>query len=180
MSKLVKPAEYAVTSGLSRQAIYAQMKNGTLLSKKVSGRLYVVVDEQDQEQEPQEESVDRLKDIIASKDETIKVLQTAIDDLKSSNEGVIQTLQSEISLLKQAFAEMRGVYKEAITYKPRHSLDSKTTQDNQWRSIKKYCKAYDVKLTKEFEKEIKKLYKQGSTKIKKKKDKYYISGSLHD
>lgn len=172
MSNLVKPSEYAKQTGLSRQAIYAQIKNNTLTSKKVHGRLYVVVQEQKQSTaEPIKEDVDVLKDIIASKDETIRVLQNSINDLKSSNEGVIHTLQSEIELLKQAFAEMRGVYKEAIEYKPKQK---------QWLSLKKYCKANGIKLNKEFTKQIKKMYKNGDERIKKEKNKFFIAGSLND
>ena len=168
MSKLLKPTEYAEISGLSRQAIYAQIKNNTIESKKVDGRLFVVVKDEEEKSTPKKD--ESFEAIIASKDETIKVLQAAIDDLKESNDGVIQTLQSEIELLKQAFSEMRGVYKEAISYKPQ--------PHQKWQSIKKYCKANGIKMTKKFHKEIKKLYKEGDKRVKKVKDRYFISGAL--
>ena len=45
MSKLIKPIEYAVEQGISRQAVYAKIKKGTLNSKTVDGKMYIVVDE---------------------------------------------------------------------------------------------------------------------------------------
>jgi predicted DNA-binding protein YlxM (UPF0122 family) len=171
MSKLVKPSEYAKETGLSRQAIYAQIKSNSINAKKVNGRLYVVVQEDEKPSTTQDDDMQRLKELIASKNETIKVLHNAIDDLKHSNEGVIKTLQSEIELLKQAFAEMRGVYKEAIAYKP---------QKQEYIGLKKYCKNNGIKLTKEFTKQVKKMYKNGDKRIKKEKDKFYVTGNLND
>ncbi|MBD3797858.1 MAG: DUF3972 domain-containing protein, partial [Campylobacterales bacterium] len=44
MSKLVKPAQYAKEAGISRQAVYAKIKRGTLKSKEVDDQLFVVLD----------------------------------------------------------------------------------------------------------------------------------------
>ncbi len=170
MPKLVKPSDYAIDNGFSRQAIYAKIKNGTLPSKKVEGKLFVVV-EQETDSVPQESSeVEHLKDIIDSKNETIAILQKSIEDLKTSNEGVIDTLQSEIELLKQAFAEMKGIYREAIPHQ---------AEQPRWQSIKKYCKAKGIKADKSFTKKVKKLYKNGDKRVKKEKGKLYIAGEIY-
>ena len=173
MEKLLKPAEYAQQSGLSRQAIYAQIKNETLPSKKVGGRLYVIVKDQD-ESEKETQSVANLQGIIQSKDETIEVLQSSIKDLKQSNEGVIKTLQSEIELLKQAFLEMRGVYKEAITYTPQNKTVTQKKK-SEFISLKKYCKKNGKKMKKSYIKQIKDRYKKGDKNIKKLDGKLYVS-----
>jgi hypothetical protein len=54
--------------------------------------------------------IDEYREIIRAKDETIEVLKRSIDDLKEANAQITQTLQQEITLLKQAFNEMKALY----------------------------------------------------------------------
>ena len=124
MQQLVKPSEYAKMYGISRQSVYAKIKRGTLPSRKVDGRYYVIVsddivNEADEEVESQESPqdeiehvslIDEYREIIRAKDETIDVLKASIEDLKEANAQITQTLQQEITLLKQAFHEMRAIY----------------------------------------------------------------------
>ena len=44
MSKLIKPAQYAKQYNISRQAVYAKIKRGTLRSKEVDGQLFIILD----------------------------------------------------------------------------------------------------------------------------------------
>ncbi|BDY13126.1 DUF3972 domain-containing protein [Hydrogenimonas cancrithermarum] len=119
MQQLVKPSEYAKMHGLSRQSVYAKIKRGTLPSRKIDGRYYVIVAsdiEQDVDKPGQEEKIehvsliDEYREILKAKDETIEVLKASIEDLKEANAQITQTLQQEITLLKQAFHEMKTIY----------------------------------------------------------------------
>ncbi len=120
MQQLVKPSEYAQMHGLSRQSVYAKIKRGTLPSRKIDGRYYVIVAEdvdpqidKSVSQEPIEHVslIDEYREILKAKDETIEVLKASIEDLKEANAQITQTLQEEIDLLKQAFNEMRSIYR---------------------------------------------------------------------
>ena len=126
MQQLVKPSEYAQIHGLSRQSVYAKIKRGTLPAKKIDGRYYVVVTEEEskidldsnrsKESEFREKKIehvsliDEYREIIKAKDETIAVLKNSIEDLKEANKEITKTLHEEIELLKQAFNEMRSIY----------------------------------------------------------------------
>ncbi len=119
MQQLVKPSEYAQMHGLSRQSVYAKIKRGTLPSRKVDGRYYVIIAgdiEQtaykngDEETNGDTSLIDEYKEVLKAKDETIAVLKASIEDLKKANSQITNTLQEEINLLKQAFHEMRMLY----------------------------------------------------------------------
>ena len=121
MQQLVKPSEYAKMQGLSRQSVYAKIKRGTLPSRKIDGRYYVIVSEDIQAENDNAPSTDEsiehvtlieeYREIIKAKDETIEVLKASIEDLKEANAQITQTLQQEITLLKQAFHEMKAIYR---------------------------------------------------------------------
>jgi len=119
MQQLVKPSEYAKMHGLSRQSVYAKIKRGTLPSRKIDGRYYVIVAsdiESEVDKPTTEETIERVslideyREILKAKDETIEVLKASIEDLKEANAQITQTLQQEITLLKQAFHEMKAIY----------------------------------------------------------------------
>lgn len=124
MQQLVKPSEYAKMFGISRQSVYAKIKRGTLPSRKVDGRYYVIVSDDvvneaeetvppvsaENEEIEHVSLIDEYREIIRAKDETIEVLKASIDNLKEANAQITQTLQQEITLLKQAFNEMRTIY----------------------------------------------------------------------
>ncbi len=171
MTKLVKPSDYARQTGLSRQAIYAQIKNDALPSQKKDGRLYVVT----QEAEESETDPQTLQQIIDSKNETIEVLQKNIADLQRSNQDVIAVMKNEIELLKQAFVEMKRIYSD--THTPQALVHA---SDKKWLSLKQYCKKYDQKKSDKFVKKVKKLYKKDDARVKKEDGDYYIYGKLDD
>jgi len=123
MSKLLKPVEYATLQGISRQAVYAKIKKGTLDAKTVDGKKYIVMEEveesqeklQDLEQETPKHLVE-VKELLSSKEQTISVLQESIADLKQTNTEINTTLRGEIELLKQVFTEMRNLYVKQVDY----------------------------------------------------------------
>lgn len=124
MSKLIKPIEYASSQGISRQAVYAKIKKGTLDSKRVDGKIYIVVDDEvELKEEKKIEKVEELaphlidvKELLVSKDQTISVLKESISDLKHTNTEINTTLRGEIELLKQVFTEMRNLYVKQVDY----------------------------------------------------------------
>jgi len=121
MSKLIKPSEYAKQSGVSRQAVYAKIKKGLLKAKKVDGQIFIELDSSvniqsrvaDQNQSTQKEI---QRDLLAAKDETIKILKETINDLKETNNLIVGTLKSEVDLLKEAFGEMQQLYRTQINH----------------------------------------------------------------
>lgn len=137
MSKLVKPAQYAKEAGISRQAVYAKIKRGTLKSKEVDDQLFVVLDNRSKSTHDNENikrEIDRNDDnystiksdkidvneakkgltsfqsLIDSKNETIETLKGCIRDLKESNQQLTSVFRGEIDLLKEAFVEMKRIY----------------------------------------------------------------------
>ena len=131
MQQLVKPSEYAKMHGLSRQSVYAKIKRGTLPSRKIDGRYYVIVAsdiESEVDKPTTEETIERVslideyREVLSAKDETIEVLKAAIEDLKEANAQITQTLQQEITLLKQAFHEMKAIYQR--DYQLTHTAQS--------------------------------------------------------
>lgn len=146
--KLLKPAEYAEMVGISRQSVYTKIKRGLIPSKRIDGKLYVIVKEEDdvssnmqeskqesentqredfqQESYSNSESATNLTDLIKAKDETISILKETIADLKESNQMITTTLRSEVELLKDAFNEMKKIYTLQIehTKEQYQNLDS--------------------------------------------------------
>ena len=123
MSKLVKPIEYAASQGISRQAVYAKIKKGSLESKTVDGKMYIVVDEVDMQKETSVEKKKEVaphlvdvKELLHSKEQTISILKESISDLKHTNTEINTTLRGEIELLKQVFTEMRNLYVKQVDY----------------------------------------------------------------
>ena len=132
METLMKPAEYAKTLGISRQAVYAKIKKGILTAREVEGKLYIVVDNGAAQPAPQGSPVEpqnrpaapsspkskafpeEYQKLLAAKDETIAVLKETVEDLKESNRQISTTLKGEIDLLKSAFSEMRSLYQHRI------------------------------------------------------------------
>ncbi len=182
MEKLMKPAEYAKELGISRQAVYAKIKRGILVSKKVEGKLYVVVDSKPnqntppphQKQKPisfntsgdtQKLQID-YKSLLQAKDETISVLKGTVKDLKKSNKQVSTTLRSEIDLLKEAFHEMRTLYVHRLEQKkPEDAIEAVVEEDNvkikqkYWVGAKKFFKYYKINKEKQ-QKRVLKILKQ--------------------
>jgi len=117
MGKLIKPSEYARVSGISRQAVYAKIKKGLLKSKKIDGQIFIELDKsvdiQPKHSNNPVQNEDK-KDLIAAKDETIKILKETIEDLKETNKLIVGTLKSEVDLLKGAFGEMQQLYRTQI------------------------------------------------------------------
>ena len=189
----MKPAEYAKELGISRQAVYAKIKRGILTAKSVEGKLYIVVDTKSQETKKTAEETKTVKtnhikrttssvttkeykDLLSAKDETIKILKGTVKDLKKNNKQISTTLKGEIDLLKEAFHEMRTLYRYQLEHKkPQEAIDivsdeeSVTVEDISWISLKKFFKQQKIK-TKQQEKllkRFKKYYKKGDERFAK-------------
>lgn len=195
MEKLMKPAEYAQELGISRQAVYAKIKRGILPSKNVDGKLYIVVDntqeetkkvskETTQANKPESNhtalSRDEIQDykaLLQAKDETISVLKDTVEDLKESNKQISTTLRGEVDLLKDAFYEMRTLYVQQLEYKKskeeNETIEVDTHESQQpehWIGLKKFFKQWGIEKEKKQEKCIKRLkkaLKKGDERLRK-------------
>ncbi len=136
----MKPVEYAKELGISRQAVYAKIKRGILTAKNVDGKLYIIVDKdeekkinsstkkeeiptQTQNTNPTQSSKKDYKALLLAKDETISVLKETVCDLKESNKQISTTLRGEIDLLKEAFHEMRSLYAIQLKHKYQEPIE---------------------------------------------------------
>jgi predicted DNA-binding protein YlxM (UPF0122 family) len=201
MSKLVKPIEYASSQGISRQAVYAKIKKGTLNSKTVDGKMYIVVDEVESKKEnnssPSQEVVAphliNVKELLTSKDQTISVLQESISDLKHTNTEINTTLRGEIELLKQVFSEMRNLYVKQVDYmvvdKQKElekqsapiealSLKDNSEEDDCWITLDEFferCKISKDKRKIKVVKRLRKAFMKNDERIKMEDDIIYLS-----
>jgi len=180
----MKPAEYAQELGISRQAVYAKIKKGILASKNVEGKLYIVVDKSNKAEvasqtketatKVQSPAKKDYKALLEAKDETIAVLKETVVDLKESNKQISTTLRGEIDLLKDAFYEMRILYKNQLEYKQAQEAEeaievySEDEANETWISVKKFLKLEGigkVKRQDKIKKRLKKAYKNGDRRL---------------
>jgi predicted DNA-binding protein YlxM (UPF0122 family) len=193
MSKLIKPAQYAKQYNISRQAVYAKIKRGTLQSKEVEGQLFIVIDTSPQNVVVSQENVPQVgkksigvekyyAELLKSKDETIKALESRIEDLKESNEQMAGTLRGEVELLKEAFYEMKQLYRAKLEAKKKEdviAIEAKPKEAvvQEWVSIKKFFKLFGVKEKKQakIKSKIKKSYLNGDNRLKMDDDKVKIN-----
>ncbi len=199
MSKLLKPIEYATSQGISRQAVYAKIKKGTLESKTVDGKMYIVVDEIDnkndkniEEEEIAPHLVD-VKELLNSKEQTISILKESISDLKHTNTEINTTLRGEIELLKQVFTEMRNLYVKQVDYMV---IDKKKELENQsapieaisvkdseseedcWITLDEFfirCEITKEKHKRKVIKRLRKAFMKNDKRIKMENDEIYLS-----
>lgn len=196
MEKLMKPTEYALKLGISRQAVYAKIKRGILTAKNVEGKLYIVLDKEnetsDKEKVPTENNTVKkttqtaipkqdnqdYKALLKAKDETISVLKGTVKDLKKTNKQITTTLKGEIDLLKEAFYEMRTLYVHQLEQKKSQHLDEAIDivtdevlpEEENWIGVKKFFKHNKIKQEKaqnKIMKRLKKAYKLGDERIMK-------------
>ncbi len=199
MSKLIKPIEYASLKGISRQAVYAKIKKGTLNSKTVDGKMYIVVDEVESKEEQAREPIEKVaphlidvKELLSSKDQTISVLQESISDLKHTNTEINTTLRGEIELLKQVFSEMRNLYVKQVDYMvidkqkelakqsaPIEAIALEESQDEEcWINLDEFFERCNITKEKRKIKVVKRLRKafmQNDKRIKMHEDTIYLS-----
>jgi len=201
MSKLIKPIEYAAEQGISRQAVYAKIKKGTLNSKTVDGKMYIVVDDVESQKEEKhrvEEEVIaphlvNVKELLSSKDQTISVLQESISDLKHTNTEINTTLRGEIELLKQVFTEMRNLYVKQVDYMvvdkqkelekqsaPIEALSLKESSEEEecWITLEAFferCKISKEKRKIKIVKRLRKAFMKNDERIKMEEDTIYLS-----
>jgi len=193
----MKPAEYAQELGISRQAVYAKIKRGILTAKNVEGKLYIVVDKDEEKNITQTTSIPKkilskkvntqtkvsvksedYKDLLRAKDETISVLKGTVKDLKKSNKQISTTLKGEIDLLKEAFHEMRSLYIMQLEQKIQTNNELIDVSEDiledepifiHWIGMKQFFKSYSVKEKKQekIKKRLRKAYKNNDNRISK-------------
>jgi len=151
MGNLIKPVDYAAKLGISRQAVYAKIKKGILTSRNIGGKIFIVVDDTYEAQDTINSTATkpniRLKNnttssqnheaLLKAKDETISILKDTVTDLKETNKMITSTMRGEVELLKEAFGEMKMLYrvqiehqKEAQTIDVDHIADESTAESH--------------------------------------------------
>ena len=204
MSRLVKPTEYANELGISRQAVYAKIKKGLLMSKTVDGKIYIILENESSIQSnkekvtsPLDESTSHLidvKELLTSKEQTIDVLKESITDLKQTNTEINTTLRGEIELLKQVFTEMRNLYVKQVDYmstEKRLELENKYTkeeivlaqefpndEEECWITLEEFFARSNIVKEKrklKIVKRLKKAFLKLDTRIKIEEDEIYLS-----
>ncbi len=204
MSRLVKPADYAKETGISRQAIYAKIKRGSLASKEVNDQLFIVIDDDNVDKQKikntasaQHSSIlkssssqqsrtisNEFQTIIDAKNETIDTLKNRIHDLKESNQELSSVFRSEIDLLKEAFSEMKRIYSYQLEHLDKTTIildnDHEEVEDEpKWISVKKFLKKYDVdgKHSKKVKQYLYVMYLGGDTRVALIDDKIKINAN---
>ncbi|WP_456393232.1 DUF3972 domain-containing protein [Nitratifractor sp.] len=202
MENLIKPVDYAKKMGISRQAVYAQIKKGILPSRSVGGKIYIVEQGQSRPQGkksgegPDLKEGEKIRALLEAKEETIAVLKETIRDLKETNRMITSTLRSEVELLKEAFGEMKTLYAarlerlepEAITLAelPDESeVVATATEESivsepegEWIRMEEFFSDQGIrkkKLKKRLLRRVEKLYKKGSDEVRKEGKVYRIT-----
>ncbi len=172
MSRLIKPSEYAKECGISRQAVYAKIKKGLLKAKKVEGQIFIELDNsidiQKKRSIHQEVNKSSHKDLLAAKDETIKILKDTIEDLKATNNLIIGTLKGEVDLLKEAFGEMQQLYRTQIEHlqvKEPPKLNQNSVVD-----VKNYISVRELSKVLNLDKNDRKRFKKAALKMQESGD----------
>jgi len=196
MEKLLRPTDYAKMVGISRQAVYMKIKKGLIPSKTVDGKIFVILNIDDdimEESNPNPESDTKkiddtdnnpYRNLIDAKDETISILKETIIDLKETNRLIATTLKSEVELLKEAFSEMKTLYTAKIAVIEENCQREKGSssdeiidiEEDKWISVDEILYEIGVssKSSKKIIKRLKKLRKSGDERVKKDNGKFYI------
>jgi len=203
MSRLVKPADYAKETGISRQAVYAKIKRGSLASKEVGEQLFIVVDDDNKTKakatisnnqsisklssvsKPPQLLSNEFQTIIDAKNETIETLKNRIHDLKESNQELSSVFRSEIELLKEAFGEMKRIYSHQLEHHEQATIilnndHEESHKKPKWISVKKFLKKFNIdkKHNKKVRQYLHALYLGGDTRVSLFDDK--IKVDLHN
>ena len=197
MEKLLRPTDYAKMVGISRQAVYMKIKKGLIPSKTVDGKIFVILNIDDdimQESSPNSDNatqkvedtdnINPYRDLIDAKDETISILKETIIDLKETNRLIATTLKSEVELLKEAFSEMKTLYTAKIAVIEENCQREKSSssdeiidiEEDKWISVDEILYEIGVssKSSKKIIKRLKKLRKNQDKRVKKENGKFYI------
>lgn len=206
MSRLVKPADYAKETGISRQAVYAKIKRGSLASKEINEQLFIVVDDDNKTKPKPKTSIssdnrsplklsstsklsqplsNEFQTIIDAKNETIDTLKNRIHDLKESNQELSSVFRSEIELLKEAFGEMKRIYSHQLEHHEQATIILNNDYEGsnkkpKWISVKKFLKKFgiDKKHNDKIQQYLHTLYLGGDTRVSLINDK--IKVNLHN
>ncbi len=213
MENLIKPVDYAAKVGISRQAVYAKIKKGILPSRNIGGKIFIVMDENSEVQETigattsnsttnsrpksRVSSTQNHEALLKAKDETISILKDTVTDLKETNKMITSTMRGEVELLKEAFGEMKMLYrvqiehqKEAQTIDIDHIIEEPIDDEpaikeddieietimkveenrEEWVALRSYLEMHDIQKSKKQKKIkslLKDLIKDGDNRVEK-------------
>ena len=117
---LVSTSEASKILGISLQGVHYRIKKNLLKSKKEDGKILVYIDKQDNKLNNTQKTLLNIDDILKVKDDQIALLndsivwmknqyQNEISRLENSNDKIIDVFKSEITLLQQAYSEMKNL-----------------------------------------------------------------------
>ena len=149
---LVSTSEAANILGISLQGVHYRIKKNLLKSKKENGKILVYIDKQDNQINTIQNF--NFEDIIKAKDEQIELLKENMDLMKEqyineinrlekNQDIIIDVFKSEITLLQQAYNEMKNLKLENKSNKNEVSLEK-----IEFFSVKEffsYMKKYNLK-----------------------------------
>ena len=117
---LVSTSQASKILGISLQGVHYRIKKGLLKSKKEDGKILVFIEEQEIPKNIQNETNINNNELLKSKDEQINLLkdhitwmkeqyQSEINRLENNQHKIIDVFKSEITLLQQAYNEMKNL-----------------------------------------------------------------------
>ncbi|NKQ40076.1 MAG: DUF3972 domain-containing protein [Sulfurovum sp.] len=193
MGNLIKPADYAIKMGISRQAVYAKIKKGILSSRNIGGKILIVLDNSKESdynkvsvvdivankaKSDNEVNIENQEKLLEAKEETIAILRETISDLKETNKMISSTLRGEVELLKEAFSEMKMLYGLQLEHKKQaddneqtievDSVDSSEENPEEWMELHDFFALHGItkeKKQKKIKKQLKKRLKKGDSRI---------------
>jgi len=204
MKNLIKPVDYATQMGISRQAVYAKIKKGILNSKNIGGKIFISLDSDtlqsstkesqplssktpsSPKKSPNISQEHNHKELLQAKDETITILKETVQDLKETNKMIVSTMRGEVDLLKDAFGEMKTLYRLQLEHKDIDSVElesddevievesdevvvqSPQTASKEWIMLDDFLSLHKItkeKKQKTITKLLKKHLKRGDTRI---------------
>jgi len=124
MAVKVSTSEAALQLGISVQGVHYRIKNNKLKSIKENGKVYVFLDQYNNNIKKTTTSVNipnNTDELLKAKDEQIELLKEFISSIKkqykkeinrleTNQNKIIEVFKSEILLLQQAYNEMKNLY----------------------------------------------------------------------
>jgi len=118
---LVSTSEASKILGISLQGVHYRIKKGLLKSKKEDGKIFVFIDKEQNTTKPSQNVIINNDELLKAKDEQIELLkehiswmkeqyQSQINKLEDNQDKIIDVFKSEITLLQQAYHEMKDMH----------------------------------------------------------------------
>ena len=138
---LVTTSEASKILGISLQGVHYRIKKGLLKSKKQDGKTFVYIDKNLQKKDTPQ----NIDELLKLKDDQINILQDSlgwmkeqytseISRLENNQDKIIEVFKSEITLLQQAYHEMKELQtienkKDVVSSNEEYSMEFMDIKD---------------------------------------------------